>query len=578
MRPPLVAATLAAVAFAAAAAAAAAAPQSTRRFVAAAAAAASHAAAATPAAAVLLQVSNCLVFVHLRTSSIRLIRLGQQQLAAAAKRQPAAAAAAAAAAAVLLLLHVPKGSRQQMTRSCSRLKPRHIIIDSRAAATAAAAVALVLILLLQQKTERLRRPSVRFWAWAELARGAPTGGPDLAVAAAAAAGAPCSGAVDVHPTEPLLLCGLYDGHLKICSFSSLQQLADIDVSPLPLRAAAFVARRDWVVCAGDDCAIRCFSINTQEKINEVLNAHKDYIRHIQIHPTRGLALSSSDDMTGLGFVLWVRGCCDQIKLWDMDQDWLRLCSFEAHAHYVMQTAWHPRDSTVFASCSLDRSIKVWGIGSAASGSKAAAASNACVTTAHFTLLGHERGVNAIAYSSSGERPYLVSGADDATVRVWDYQTKQCVQVLRGHSKNVCSVTFGGCSPHALPVLFSGGEDGRLCIWNALTYKEEASLDLGLDRIWALALRPRGDGTDGGAAAGFGGMVIAVGSDAGTLVLKMGKEGPVVSSHGGKAVLARGFDLLQLNLKMLDESFADGEKIQCPTKEIGRSGTRRLLKP
>ncbi|KAL8272624.1 hypothetical protein Esti_003412 [Eimeria stiedai] len=362
-------------------------------------------------------------------------------------------------------------------------------------------------------------------------------------------------AVDVHPTEPLLLCGLYDGHLKLFSFASLQQLADIDVSPLPLRAAAFVARRDWVICAGDDCAIRCFSVNTQEKVHEVLNAHKDYIRHLQIHPTRGLALSSSDDMT--------------IKLWDMDQDWLRLCSFEAHAHYVMQTAWHPRDSTVFASCSLDRSIKVWGIGSSASGSKPAA-SNACVTTAHFTLLGHERGVNAIAYSSSGERPYLVSGADDATVRVWDYQTKQCVQVLRGHSKNVCSVTFGGCSPHALPVLFSGGEDGRLCIWNALTYKEEASLDLGLDRIWALALRPRGDGTDGGAAAGFGGMVIAVGSDAGTLVLKMGKEGPVVSSHGGKAVLARGFDLLQLNLKMLDESFADGEKIQCPTKEIGRS--------
>lgn len=28
---------------------------------------------------------------------------------------------------------------------------------------------------------------------------------------------------------------------------------------------------------------------------------------------------------------------------------------------------------------------------------------------------------------SGERPYLVSGSDDCTVRVWDYQTKQCIQ-------------------------------------------------------------------------------------------------------------------------------------------------------
>ncbi|KAL8435645.1 hypothetical protein Efla_007278 [Eimeria flavescens] len=377
-------------------------------------------------------------------------------------------------------------------------------------------------------------------------------------------------AVDIHPTEPLLLCGLYDGHLKICNFSSLQLIADIDVSPLPLRAAAFVPRRDWVACAGDDCSIRCFSLHTQEKIQEVANAHKDYIRHLDIHPTRGLALSSSDDMT--------------IKLWDMDQGWLRLCSFEAHAHYVMQTAWHPRDSTIFASCSLDRSIKVWGIGSVASGSKATTASSAAVTSAHFTLLGHERGVNAIAYSSSGERPYLVSGADDSTVRVWDYQTKQCVQVLRGHSKNVCSVLFGGCSPHALPVLFSAGEDGRLCVWNALTYKEEAALDLGLDRIWALALRPKGEAGETGAAAGLGGVVIAVGSDAGTLVLKMGKEGPVVSAHGGKAILARGFDLVQLNLRLLDEAFADGEKIQhlpakpvaSPERPIPRRHRRRRI--
>ena len=55
--------------------------------------------------------------------------------------------------------------------------------------------------------------------------------------------------------------------------------------------------------------------------------------------------------------------------------------------------------------------------------------------------------------------------------------------------------------------------------------------------------------------------------------QMGKDGPVVSSHGGKAVIARGFELAQLNLKMLDEPFADGEKIQCPAKEIGNSGNK-----
>lgn len=31
-------------------------------------------------------------------------------------------------------------------------------------------------------------------------------------------------------------------------------------------------------------------------------------------------------------------------------------------------------------------------------------------------------------SAGGDRPYLVSGADDRLVKVWDYQTKACIQV------------------------------------------------------------------------------------------------------------------------------------------------------
>ena len=35
---------------------------------------------------------------------------------------------------------------------------------------------------------------------------------------------------------------------------------------------------------------------------------------------------------------------------------------------------------------------------------------------HFTLEGHEKGVNCVEYFSGGDRPYLVSGADDKTVK------------------------------------------------------------------------------------------------------------------------------------------------------------------
>ena len=42
---------------------------------------------------------------------------------------------------------------------------------------------------------------------------------------------------------------------------------------------------------------------------------------------------------------------------------------------------------------------------------------------HFSLEGHERGVNCIDYYPGGDKPYLLSGADDKTVKIWDYQTK-----------------------------------------------------------------------------------------------------------------------------------------------------------
>ena len=36
---------------------------------------------------------------------------------------------------------------------------------------------------------------------------------------------------------------------------------------------------------------------------------------------------------------------------------------------------------------------------------------------NFTLEGHEKGVNTLDYYSGGDRPYLVSGADDRLIKV-----------------------------------------------------------------------------------------------------------------------------------------------------------------
>lgn len=66
-------------------------------------------------------------------------------------------------------------------------------------------------------------------------------------------------------------------------------------------------------------------------------------------------------------------------------------------------------------------MKVWQLGSSAP---------------NFTLEGHEKGVNCVDYYHGGDKPYLITGADDRQVKIWDYQNKTCVQSLEGHAQNI----------------------------------------------------------------------------------------------------------------------------------------------
>jgi len=54
------------------------------------------------------------------------------------------------------------------------------------------------------------------------------------------------------------------------------------------------------------------------------------------------------------------GCPDDmlIKLWDWEKKWICTQVFEGHTHYVMQIVINPKDNNTFASCSLDRTVKV----------------------------------------------------------------------------------------------------------------------------------------------------------------------------------------------------------------------------
>merc|ERR1719428_2365729 len=193
--------------------------------------------------------------------------------------------------------------------------------------------------------------------------------------------------------------------------------------------------------------------------------------------------------------------------------------------------WNPKDSHIFASCSLDRSLKVWGVTGTSGG-------------AHFSLTGHQRGVNCVEYSPDGDKPYIISGSDDQSVKIWDYQTKQCIQTLTGHTNNISTAVFHP----ALPIILTGSEDGTVRVWHAATYRLEATLNYLLERVWCIATQ-RGSNN------------AAIGYDEGTVVIKMGSDEPIASMCGGKIIWAKGNEIQTANVKVGDDTaLTDGERV------------------
>ncbi|KAL7990839.1 hypothetical protein Chor_014269 [Crotalus horridus] len=293
--------------------------------------------------------------------------------------------------------------------------------------------------------------------------------------------------VDLHPTEPWMLASLYNGSVCVWNHETQTLVKTFEVCDLPVRAAKFVARKNWVV-------------------------------------TGAFIIRLSDDML--------------IKLWDWDKKWACSQVFEGHTHYVMQIVINPKDNNQFASTSLDRTIKVWQLGS---------------SSPNFTLEGHEKGVNSIDYYSGGDKPYLISGADDRLVKIWDYQNKTCVQILEGHAQNVSCVSF---HPE-LPIIITGSEDGTVRIWHSSTYRLESTLNYGMERVWCVASL-RGSNN------------VALGYDEGSIIVKLGREEPAMSMDAnGKIIWAKHSEIQQANLKAMgDTEIKDGERLPLAVKDMG----------
>ncbi|EDV22638.1 Lissencephaly-1-like protein [Trichoplax sp. H2] len=121
-------------------------------------------------------------------------------------------------------------------------------------------------------------------------------------------------------------------------------------------------------------------------------------------------------------------------------------SLSGHRSPITCVVFHPVYN-VMVSSSEDASMKIWDYESG---------------DFERTLRGHTDSVQDLAFDSSGK--LLASSSADMTVKIWDFQTFECRMTLRGHDHNVSSVCF-------LPsgdFLLSSSRDKTIKMWEVAT--------------------------------------------------------------------------------------------------------------
>ncbi|KAG8918791.1 ribosome biosynthesis protein rrb1 [Tulasnella sp. 418] len=181
---------------------------------------------------------------------------------------------------------------------------------------------------------------------------------------------------------------------------------------------------------------------------------------VSSHRTEGFALDwSSSGGTGAGPRLLSGDGDGKIYLTNLASNghWTtQPQAFTSHTSSVEDLQWSPTESTVFASCSADKSIRIWDV--RVKGRKNAAG----------MLKAHESDVNVISWNR-GTTYLLLSGGDEGNIKVWDLRnvkgttsSTSAVATFTWHKSPVTSVEW---HPTEDSIFAASGADDQLTLWD-----------------------------------------------------------------------------------------------------------------
>jgi len=254
----------------------------------------------------------------------------------------------------------------------------------------------------------------------------------------------------------------WDKTVKIWSTLTGEQIMTIKGHLAGVNSVDWSPDNTKIASASDDMTAKIWNALTGELIM-TLEGHSNFVRSVVWSPDCTKLASTSKK---------------EVFIWDAATG-AKSMQFDEHSDWVESAAWN-RDGTRLASASLDKTSVVW---------------NSITGQVIATLKGHTHAVTGVAWmqkddvkspSDSNLRPgvgssMLVTASGDKTLIIWDEQTGQKVNQLRGHEGELNAVVWKGDQ------IVSGADDNSVMLWDAASGQQVCKLKGHQARVFSVAV-------------------------------------------------------------------------------------------
>lgn len=319
----------------------------------------------------------------------------------------------------------------------------------------------------------------------------------------------CVRALAFHPIEPVLITGSEDHTLKLWNLQKTvpaKKSANLDVEPLytfrghnsPVLCLAINGTGEQCFSGSLDGVINCWNLPNSnidpydnydaEILRGALDGHTDSVWGLSVHNTKGTLLSSSADgtvklwspldktpllqtfvsedaatdknPTSVDFmhdeldkivatyqsskcVIYDTETCKSVLRFDAQQETTSTAAAGAVVNqfkYIYKVICHPT-LPIIITAHEDRHIRFWD------------SKNGSLI---HSMVAHLEAVTSLAIDSHGL--YLLSGSHDCSIRLWNMDTKTCVQEITAHRKKFDESILDVAFHPSKPYIASAGAD------------------------------------------------------------------------------------------------------------------------